>query len=78
MIVILAAAVLAYFGQWKGVTVLLALILVAQSLMFVFKAEANKYASAEARDILADQASPDISHYSVHRGGESAKVIVLQ
>lgn len=49
------AALLVWFGQWKPAAIVMALVLVLQLLMRVFRADANKYADVEVNEILQDE-----------------------
>jgi hypothetical protein len=53
-IIIPTAAIFGYFGHWKAATLILMLSLLLQSLMRVFRSDANRYAQAEVSEILSD------------------------
>lgn len=52
----LTAVVLAWFGNWASVVLLLSIMLLLLCLMRIFRGEANNYAEAEVAEILADNA----------------------
>jgi hypothetical protein len=55
VIIITTAAVLTWFGHWRLSTLMLAVAMVLQLIMTIFRSESNKYAEAEVSAILAKE-----------------------
>jgi hypothetical protein len=54
VILLVTAAVLAWFLDWPSVSFLLAVILMLRLISLVYRSEANRYADAEVNAILSD------------------------